>query len=488
MSTDVLSTDVAIIGNGPSGICLSYMLSGNTPYFTGQPHPNIYLQQKLEEHPDISILEQDLEYLSEGLEGRSTNPVALLFDALHHPNADLGHSEPSRLKWRQNEANKIPHVVLGSTLPGGAWQTMGDSKLTLSLQSWMELPGLNFVEWLQKLQKDDKCGDSIQNRASFSDVSKYYSEYVECMGIKENFLSGVWVKSVRRIRGKKINYENGECEFVSEKHGDSENVTNLFEVVYEKSDKESSMTSEFKIHAKNVVLATGASDLPNKLDIPGAELGFVKYKVQDLETAVEAGEMNAKSDPILVIGAGLSAADAILHSLKSHIPVVHIIRRRVNDPEVMLKQLPKAVYPEYHTVYQMMKGEKSSIPDAQYTCYDQHIVKEIQSNGMVTIYGPDGATKDIKVSLVMALIGAKANLKFLCCSGQRYCVNPKKQISSRNPINIDPYTYESIASQGIYALGPLTGNNFVRFLKGGALAICSHLIMNKHYGPRSKEL
>ena len=46
-----------LAGNGPSGISLSYILSGNWPYFTGEPHPNPILQPKLEENPDQSILE-----------------------------------------------------------------------------------------------------------------------------------------------------------------------------------------------------------------------------------------------------------------------------------------------------------------------------------------------------------------------------------------------------------------------------------------------
>lgn len=44
-------------GNGPSGICLSYLLSGNWPHFTGEPHPNPILQLKLEGNEDQSILE-----------------------------------------------------------------------------------------------------------------------------------------------------------------------------------------------------------------------------------------------------------------------------------------------------------------------------------------------------------------------------------------------------------------------------------------------
>lgn len=64
---------------------------------------------------------QDLEYLSEGLEGRSRNPVAVLFDTLLHPNADFGYEFPPVLQWRKDKQQHIPHLVLGRATPGGAW-------------------------------------------------------------------------------------------------------------------------------------------------------------------------------------------------------------------------------------------------------------------------------------------------------------------------------------------------------------------------------
>jgi len=37
------------VGNGPSGICLSYMLSGNWPYITAAAHPDEMLMAKLQD-------------------------------------------------------------------------------------------------------------------------------------------------------------------------------------------------------------------------------------------------------------------------------------------------------------------------------------------------------------------------------------------------------------------------------------------------------
>lgn len=49
------------IGNGPSGICLSYMLSGYRPYLSSEAiHPNTILQSKLQEARHLSLVDQVL--------------------------------------------------------------------------------------------------------------------------------------------------------------------------------------------------------------------------------------------------------------------------------------------------------------------------------------------------------------------------------------------------------------------------------------------
>uniref|UniRef100_A0A452UKL3 EF-hand domain-containing protein n=1 Tax=Ursus maritimus TaxID=29073 RepID=A0A452UKL3_URSMA len=129
---------VIVIGNGPSGICLSYLLSGYTPYVKADAvHPHPLLHRKLTEAPGVSILDQDLDYLSEGLEGRCQSPVALLFDALLRPDTDFGGTMESVLTWKHQKERAIPHVVLGRNLPGGAWHIFrradknDDGKLSL---------------------------------------------------------------------------------------------------------------------------------------------------------------------------------------------------------------------------------------------------------------------------------------------------------------------------------------------------------------------
>uniref|UniRef100_A0A8C0DKZ8 Oxidative stress-induced growth inhibitor 1 n=1 Tax=Balaenoptera musculus TaxID=9771 RepID=A0A8C0DKZ8_BALMU len=140
---------VVIIGNGPSGICLSYLLSGYSPYVKPDAiHPHPVLQRKLTEAPGVSIVDQDLDYLSEGLEGRCQSPVALLFDALLRPDTDFGGNVESVLTWKHRKERAIPHLVLGRNLPGGAWHSIEGSMVTLSQGDWMGLPDLQVKDWM----------------------------------------------------------------------------------------------------------------------------------------------------------------------------------------------------------------------------------------------------------------------------------------------------------------------------------------------------
>lgn len=53
---------------------------------------------------------------------------------------------------------------------------------------------------------------------------------------------------------------------------------------------------------------------------------------------------------------------------------------------------------------------------------------------------------------------------------------------------MDPFTNKVLGAEGpgLYAMGPLVGENFVRFLKGGALAIASDLA-KRHRGEEEED-
>ncbi|KAM7421932.1 hypothetical protein PAMA_010150 [Pampus argenteus] len=489
---------VVIIGNGPSGICLSYLLSGHTPYLSPEAsHPNPLLHNKLQEQPHVSLLEQDLEYLCEGLEGRSSNPVAVLFDSLLLPDSDFGLDYTSPLAWRYEPERAIPHLVLGKGPPGGAWHAMEGSMLTLSLANWMELPGLKLKDWMR-----DKRRNVRNDRATPAEIASYYQHYVTQMSLEQNFACGTTVTSVTRQPGNQDGSPpcwrvKGLQRREGEELGDG-------------SSSSSSVSEEvpFSLLAHNVVLATGTHDIPARLGVDGESLPFVCHSFWELEAAIARGELDQSSDPVLVVGAGLTAADAVLAAHHLNTPVYHAFRRSVTDPGLIFNQLPKLLYPEYHKVHQMMTQQQHraeppppdraqnlhqrstpstppflppSSPSSSYPGYlsfPRHTVVEFRPDQKCILESDSGQRTVVQVSKVLVLIGAHPNLSFLADNGRLLGVKPKEPITCRrNPIEVDPFTNKVVAADGpgMYAMGPLVGENFVRFLKGGALAIASDL-------------
>lgn len=107
----------------------------------------------------------------------------------------------------------------------------------------------------------------------------------------------------------------------------------------------------FSFACKNLVLANGSNDLANKLVIRGEGMStsWLKYDLLSLEKAIfnltDLARSNLK--PILIVGAGLSAADAVTICRMSGIQVIHVYRSRTAGLD---KILPENIYPEYFEV------------------------------------------------------------------------------------------------------------------------------------------
>ena len=61
----------------------------------------------------------------------------------------------------------------------------------------------------------------------------------------------------------------------------------------------------------------------------------------------------------MIVGAGLSAADAIYAALEKGQNVLHVFRRSPDDHRLIFNNLPAAIYPEYHRIHRMMAGKET---------------------------------------------------------------------------------------------------------------------------------
>ena len=121
----------------------------------------------------------------------------------------------------------------------------------------------------------------------------------------------------------------------------------------EKKEGNVTMRENFCYITSNVVMACG-QERANSLDIPGENLPFVLHSLKELEAKIASGDLNSNSDPVIIVGAGLSAADAIIAANEHNLNVMHIFRREAQDRNLIFKNLPPKMYPEYHKVHKMM--------------------------------------------------------------------------------------------------------------------------------------
>ncbi|XP_013852078.1 oxidative stress-induced growth inhibitor 2 isoform X3 [Sus scrofa] len=399
---------VVVIGNGPSGICLSYMLSGYRPYLSSEAiHPNTILHSKLEEARHLSIVDQNME----------------------------------------------------------------GSRLTISFGNWMELPGLKFKDWVSTKRRNLK-GDRVMPE----EIARYYKHYVKVMGLQKNFRENTYITSVSRLYRDQVD-NDGQDRDISTPHLQIEKskfIKRNWEIRGYQRIAEGSHVP-FCLFAENVALATGTLDSPGRLEIEGEDFPFVFHSMPEFGAAISKGKLRGKVDPVLIVGSGLTAADAVLCAYNNNVPVIHVFRRRVTDPSLIFKQLPKKLYPEYHKVYHMMCTQSYSLDSnllSDYTSFPEHHVLSFKSDMKCILQNISGLKKIFKLSAAVVLIGSHPNLSFLKEQGCYLGHNSSQPITCKgNPVEIDAYTYECVKEANLFALGPLVGDNFVRFLKGGALGV-----------------
>ncbi len=324
-----------------------------------------------------------------------------------------------------------------------------------------------------------KISETPKNRASMQEVRHYYMDYVRQKELMGYFRNHSTVTSVERVLdiSHSIDCESGEQTPCAKDH--SGRITwevRGFETV--KLEDDSTDVIEFCYRAPNVVLATGSYDRPNRLRVVGEEQSYVLHSLTELEDAIHQNKLNPASDPLVVVGAGLSAADAILFAQEYDIPVIHVFRREVSDPQIVFRQLPAQLYPEYHSIRKMM--ELCEVENL-YQAYPVHNITEFLDDGKILLKGSNsGQEKLIQGSYAVVLIGSHPDLSFLPGDGRHLGVIPGVSIEAkRNPLHVDSFTYQSVYECGLYGMGPLVGDNFVRFLRGGALGITSHILKKR---------
>ncbi|XP_050355855.1 oxidative stress-induced growth inhibitor 1-like [Nymphalis io] len=413
LSDDVVYKDVVVIGNGPSGMVTSFMLAGNVPYLKEIPD-NLPIDEMLRARlqnlpPGQSLLETDLTELAEGLEGRSQNPIPLLVDNLLRPCADLGLQEDSLIEWRFDAEKQIEHIVLGKGPPGGAWPTFPGAVRTLSPAAWLALP------------PHARIGPRAASRLPARAVAAYCARYVHACRLQRYFRSGATVTHVGpapRVAPP--------CRATCPRNAN-----------FCVSGYDHRQGRGFRYLCARVVLACGANDRPNSLPTPLAvspaptsPATLAVHSLPDVERALRRlAERAADRAHVLVLGSGVSAADAVRSARAASLHAAHVHRL----PPHALARLSPHDYPDYAHVYKMMlDGPSGNHP--YYTPYPDHMIVEItpiaaqesspklyedKDDEILTLKRVKllnlvtNETVELTVSLIAILIGSKPDLFFL---------------------------------------------------------------------------
>uniref|UniRef100_A0A7I4YHC0 Pyr_redox_2 domain-containing protein n=1 Tax=Haemonchus contortus TaxID=6289 RepID=A0A7I4YHC0_HAECO len=421
---DQADVPVIIIGNGPAGLSLSAFLSGILPYYNpATPHPDPLLHEKLLGNLGQSLIDQDLDwcYSSDSV-GGSTRPLSVLYDSLVRPGADLGAQISSRLTWQTDETKYIPHLVLGETPVGGSWNNYDPEMLAVSFSSWLDLPGFSISEWLQ--------GTPLVPRLPSVAIVEYMKSYVKEMGLSKNIISHTKVTSVKKT---------GELWTVSGKRKDG---------------------LGFSFTAKHVVLACGKMK-SRKIELPTHNPSLpIVYDIVALRSRLAKDSIgtNANDARVVVIGDGISSADAVRVCLEHEIPVLHVMRRTERQlRNSVLSRLSPLHYGEYHSIYRLMIGRDTH---PLYEMSYASSVIDVDQKSVVTITTPKEDRYE-KCSMLMVCIG---------------------RVSDLEGILAEKYTftgYQSDEDPTLFCVGSLAGDHFVRYVVGGSLEVARSL--NEYY-------
>ncbi|CAG9793114.1 unnamed protein product [Diatraea saccharalis] len=410
LSNEVVYKEVVVIGNGPSGMVTSYMLAGNVPYLKEVPQDlpiDDMLKARLSNLPkEQSLYETDLLELAEGLEGRSHNPIPLLMDNLLRPCADMGIQADSLIEWKYDIEKQIDHVVLGRGPAGGAWHTLPGSVRTLSPAAWLSLPPHGAA-----------AGAAGGARLCAAAVAAYCRRYVRVCNINRYFRTGVVVSSVRRAPRHPAACSS-RCPLAAH---------------YWVSGYDMCEGRGFRYACKRVILACGASDRPNTLH-PHLAARCV-HTLANYERALAHGGDNGA---VMVVGSGLSAADAVLCGVRTNRQIMHLHR---TPPDALARLSPRE-YPDYTQVYKMMcDGTSKEYPN--YKSYPEHIIVDIKPETDPPVMPEDpevdyetirpkrvkllnlvtNETADVTVSIIAVLIGSKPDLFFLQTNFNLNCID-----------------------------------------------------------------
>ncbi|OOQ86433.1 hypothetical protein PEBR_21345 [Penicillium brasilianum] len=457
-----METDTVIVGNGPSAMILSYILHGHIPFYSrNPPHPDSLLDSKLQNTPNLLNADVDaltahfaasrLSYSTQAL------PVNVLLDTLVRPSVDIDDSGcTSNIEWRHVPEKAVSHLVFGDApRPGGQWTEDPHGASwdiqTLSYAAMLSLPGYSFTDHHRQVTGQDLPQFTRPTRREIAD---YFQAYPAAVHVDDVFQCGEQLSGISRTAdGFFIQSHNLRC--------------------------------------KRLVLASG---IFSEILPPPPILQPV------LQTKI------TPDVPVLVIGSGFSAADAIISASKNQ-KILHVFKWSPEDRPSPLRGCHQHAYPEYAGVYRLMKraalaagsGGKSQRPkyrrgastgflesrnwDEAYEGVSnvEIIAVEMEDDlAEVTFRREDGSTFSRSVRGLVYAAGRRGTLGYLDSQLRTEVLGHDEVDVAISGQTLRAKALEDLeVAPDVYIIGSLTGDSLVRFAYGGCVATAGHLLGSK---------
>ncbi|KAI5284215.1 hypothetical protein KEM52_003009, partial [Ascosphaera acerosa] len=328
--------------HGPAALILSYILHGNVPYYDlARPHPDRLLHRKLVEagyggRPLLPHGMREVEALTSHFpasafpHSQQALPLNALLDSLRRPHAydEAENERESCVRWERRPELAVPHLVLGDSQQcGGQWSTCpAGARMdvqSLSYTGQLSLPGLPFAQWLALASQESsaQCRSDVDaaafKRPQRGEMAAYLATYPAQVGIADAVRLGRAASGVRR---------QGDGFYIAS-HG---------------------------LWCRRLVLASGvvAEDLP----VPDHLRPLANLPLPDTGGASSAAAAVTRA-PLLIIGSGFSAADAIISAAPQQ-QIIHVYKWDADSPSPLAAG-HAAVYPMSSAIYQLMRAAAS---------------------------------------------------------------------------------------------------------------------------------
>ncbi|OAL56229.1 hypothetical protein IQ07DRAFT_526028 [Pyrenochaeta sp. DS3sAY3a] len=452
--------DTVIIGNGPSALVLSYILHGHIPYYVGGHHDTI-LDAKLDKSPSLLHLTPDLHahFLSSLRYSTQALPVNTLLDTLIRPNADTELNPKSCIEWKYEPQRAVSHVAIGdSPNPGGQWAGKSVSASadigTLSYAEQLSLPGYSYADHLALQGKQD---DADFVRPSRTEFASYLRAYPNVVGISDAVYTGCRAENVyRTVDGFVIGSLGIKC--------------------------------------KHLVLASGTFTV----NIPPPTL------------LAPVAQLNSQQEPLLVVGSGFSAADAIISAPPTR-RIIHIFQWAPEKRPSPLKGCHHTAYPEYATVYRQMKIAAISNSNSHtvkspllrrksnpfFQKRDWNLYEGLPNAEITHVsIGKDSETASVRIRLVSGkeldynvgglayLIGRRGTLDFLSQDLQAEIIGSTEwaRLNGSSSTLVSGRTLRPKAevslevAKNVFITGCLTGDSLIRHAIGGCVFTAGRIL------------